>query len=236
MFASGTGSMRGPRVKTPLLLLLLLAALTKTVLCDNGDAAADDEAEATEIQEEEAVEAEVVQEVPGADGGGDGNTEISETTPATTDDSPTVAPGPSLPVENIESPIEDDHGSGIRSLPSLDDVPTEATLPYSAGPGDISQKGGEEGLSLIIILIPVVLVVLIIGMIVCGIFINRRWNEKARNQELRKEDPYLDGSSTEKVPMPMFEEDVPSVLELEMEELDQWMKTDDETAKDSTLA
>ncbi|XP_049427215.1 transmembrane protein 154 isoform X2 [Epinephelus fuscoguttatus] len=215
MFASGTGSMRGPRVKTPLLLLLLLAALTKTVLCDNGDAAADDEAEATEIQEEEAVEAEVVQEVPGADGGGDGNTEISETTPATTDDSPTVAPGPSLPVENI---------------------PTEATLPYSAGPGDISQKGGEEGLSLIIILIPVVLVVLIIGMIVCGIFINRRWNEKARNQELRKEDPYLDGSSTEKVPMPMFEEDVPSVLELEMEELDQWMKTDDETAKDSTLA
>ncbi|XP_049901172.1 transmembrane protein 154 isoform X2 [Epinephelus moara] len=228
MFASGTGSMRGPRVKTPLLLLLLLllAALTKTVLCDNGDTTAADEAEATEIQEEEAVEAEVVQQDPGADGGGDGDTEISETTPATTDDSPTVAPDPSLPVENIESPIEDDHGSGIRSLPALDDVRTDATPPYSMGPGDISQKGGEEGLSLIIILIPVVLVVLIIGMIVCGIFINRRWNEKARNQELRKEDPYLDGSSTEKVPMPMFEEDVPSVLELEMEELDQWMKTD----------
>ncbi|XP_049901174.1 transmembrane protein 154 isoform X3 [Epinephelus moara] len=217
MFASGTGSMRGPRVKTPLLLLLLLllAALTKTVLCDNGDTTAADEAEATEIQEEEAVEAEVVQQDPGADGGGDGDTEISETTPATTDDSPTVAPDPSLPVENIR---------------------TDATPPYSMGPGDISQKGGEEGLSLIIILIPVVLVVLIIGMIVCGIFINRRWNEKARNQELRKEDPYLDGSSTEKVPMPMFEEDVPSVLELEMEELDQWMKTDGETAKDSMLA
>ncbi|XP_033479187.1 transmembrane protein 154 isoform X2 [Epinephelus lanceolatus] len=213
MFASGTGSMRGPRVKTPLLLLLLLAALTKTVLCDDRDAAAADGPEATEIQEEEAVEAEIVQQDPGADSGGD--TEISETTPATTDDSPTVAPDPSLPVENI---------------------PTDATPPYSTGPGEISQKGGEEGLSLIIILIPVVLVVLIIGMIVCGIFINRRWNEKARNQELRKEDPYLDGSSTEKVPMPMFEEDVPSVLELEMEELDQWMKTDGETAKDSTLA
>lgn len=62
----------------------------------------------------------------------------------------------------------------------------------------------------------------------------------------------MDGSSTEKVPMyvilmpmflrllyfrllivftvcdfrPMFEEDVPSVLELEMEELDDWMKKD----------
>lgn len=40
----------------------------------------------------------------------------------------------------------------------------------------------EEGLSPIIILIPVVLVVVIIGMIVCGIFINRRWNSKAKCQ------------------------------------------------------
>ncbi|KAM6941485.1 transmembrane protein 154 [Lycodopsis pacificus] len=90
----------------------------------------------------------------------------------------------------------------------------------------------EEVLSPMVILIPVVLVVIIIGMIVCGIFINRRWNEKVRNQELRKEDPYLDGSSTEKVPMPMFEEDVPSVLELEMEELGQWMKKDVEPEED----
>ncbi|XP_047435495.1 transmembrane protein 154 isoform X4 [Mugil cephalus] len=87
-----------------------------------------------------------------------------------------------------------------------------------------------------IILIPVVLVVLIIGIIVCGIFINRRWNRNARHQDLSKEDPCLDGSSAEKVPMPMFEEDVPSVLELEMEELDQWMKKDGESAEDSTHA
>lgn len=40
----------------------------------------------------------------------------------------------------------------------------------------------DEGLSPIIILIPVVLVVVIIGMIVCGIFINRRWNSKAKSQ------------------------------------------------------
>uniref|UniRef100_A0A8C4I5D4 Transmembrane protein 154 n=1 Tax=Dicentrarchus labrax TaxID=13489 RepID=A0A8C4I5D4_DICLA len=88
----------------------------------------------------------------------------------------------------------------------------------------------EESLSFIIILIPVVLVVLIISMIVCGIFINRRWNKK-----LKQEDPYLDGCSTEKVPMPMFEEDVPSVLELEMEELDQWMKKDAKVTAGWTL-
>ncbi|XP_006796134.1 transmembrane protein 154 [Neolamprologus brichardi] len=91
----------------------------------------------------------------------------------------------------------------------------------------------SPGLDPIIIIIPAVLVVIIICMIVCGIFINRRWNKQKRNPDLSKEDPYLDGSSTEKVPMPMFEEDVPSVLELEMEELDEWMKKDGETAEDS---
>lgn len=47
---------------------------------------------------------------------------------------------------------------------------------------ETTTPGIEDGLTTIIILIPVVLVVLIIGMIVCGIYINRRWNQKARNQ------------------------------------------------------
>ncbi|XP_042341625.1 transmembrane protein 154 isoform X3 [Plectropomus leopardus] len=188
MFASGTGSMRGPRVKTPLLFLLLLTALTRTEI--------------------PLTSADAFSELP---------------------------PDPSATEEPLESPVEDDTGSGLRSLYLPVDEPTESTV----GPdftGSTFTPKLEEGLSLIIILIPVVLVVLIIGMIVCGIFINRKWNKKVRDQELRKEDPYLDGSSTEKVPMPMFEEDVPSVLELEMEELGQWMKKDGETLQDSTLA
>ncbi|XP_041839822.1 transmembrane protein 154 isoform X1 [Melanotaenia boesemani] len=80
------------------------------------------------------------------------------------------------------------------------------------------QDDGSSTITLII----VVLAVVILGMIVGGISFFCQRNKKAINQE----DPYLDGSSTEKVPMPMFEEDVPSVQELEMEELDQWMKKD----------
>ncbi|XP_035515658.1 transmembrane protein 154 [Morone saxatilis] len=133
----------------------------------------------------------------------------------------------------------------VPKITTDEDVTDEKTTEEDNGSGDTQDTGEtendpnmtntqeDEGLSLIIILIPVVLVVLIIGMIVCAIFINRRWNKKGRNQELRQEDPYLDGSSTEKVPMPMFEEDVPSVLELEMEELDQWMKKDGETTEDT---
>ncbi|XP_061534655.1 transmembrane protein 154 isoform X1 [Phycodurus eques] len=83
-----------------------------------------------------------------------------------------------------------------------------------------------EGLSITVILIPVALVVFIIVIIMFALFLKRRFNIEAAVQDSRKDDPYLDGSSTEKVPMPMFEEDVPSVLELEMEELDQWMIKD----------
>ncbi|XP_031719132.1 transmembrane protein 154 [Anarrhichthys ocellatus] len=198
MFVSGTGSMRGPRMKTPLLLLLLLllTTLTGTVLCENEDDGTD-----TETHDEDTADE-----------------QVEETDPSYYD--ATSAPDPT------------EHYSDSEQTTSPQDYESSETTVDSnvTGPTDVPEE--EEVLSPIVILIPVVLVVIIIGMIVCGIFINRRWNEKVRNQELRKEDPYLDGSSTEKVPMPMFEEDVPSVLELEMEELGQWMKEDVEPAED----
>nr|XP_024003155.1 transmembrane protein 154 [Salvelinus alpinus] len=83
----------------------------------------------------------------------------------------------------------------------------------------------EDSLSLTFVLVPVVLVVVIIAMVVGVVMINRRWNRKEKsNSDNVEEDKYLHGSDdTENVPMPMFEDDVPSVLELEMEDLEQWM-------------
>ncbi|XP_068445313.1 transmembrane protein 154 [Clinocottus analis] len=207
MFA---GSMRGPRMKTPLLLLLLLlTALTGTGVCQDEYDGADPD---TDTPEEEAV-------VPEPD---------VETELSSEPSDPEATAAPEDPPPDYPIPEEDPgsgHGNETFDL-TLDGNATDST-----------EDGGDtESLSLIIILIPVVLVVVIISMIVCGIFINRRCNQKARNQGLRKEDPYLDGSSTEKVPMPMFEEDVPSVLELEMEDFDQWMKKDVEPVEDSIHA
>ncbi|XP_008304437.1 transmembrane protein 154 [Stegastes partitus] len=205
MSASWPGNMRGPWLKTPLLLLLLLlTSLTGTVLCDEDEGAEPETGTEDEVSDPEAVD--------------DAATEIPATDP-----SPTETEGSDPAEENTV-----DH-SGDETYSDVPLVTTE----YSNVTDWTAESEDEEGLNPIIILIPVVLVVVIIGMIVCGIFINRRWNKKARNQELSKEDPYLDGSSTEKVPMPMFEEDVPSVLELEMEELDQWMKKDGGAAEDS---
>ncbi|XP_015239333.1 PREDICTED: transmembrane protein 154 [Cyprinodon variegatus] len=117
--------------------------------------------------------------------------------------------------------------------------PVNTSEPDTAsGSGDIDEQAvSDQGVSgttvspeepdyTTYILIAVVAVVVIAGAIICGIVIMHRHRQKGGNKELSKVDPVLDGSSTEKVPMPMFEEDVPSVLELEMDELDQWMKKD----------
>ncbi|KAM9857347.1 transmembrane protein 154 [Aulostomus maculatus] len=199
MSASWPGNMRGPQGKTPLLLLLLLVTtLAGTVFCqDYGDESD------TETHEEEAGEEATAEDEPEV-------IESLETTSSIPDISPTSNPINIL--VTVEEPITDvGSGAGAEDPTSLDPTATPS---------------GETVLTPTIILIPVVLVVLIIAMIVFGICIKRKWDTDARNQDSRKEDPYLDGSSTEKVPMPMFEEDVPSVLELEMDELDQWMKKD----------
>lgn len=205
MSASGPCNMRGPRLKTSLLLFLLLTTLTQTVLCD-------EDADTTVAAEEGPVDQEEVAD------GDTGTTALPDA--ASTSNLPATAD------------TEEENGSG-QSPMNLDETTPD---PSVSDPTSLPEGGEDEGLSPIIILIPVVLVVVIIGMIVCGIFINRRWNNKARDQELQKEDPYLDGPDTEKVPMPMFEEDVPSVLELEMEELGQWIKKDGDAAEDSKQA
>ncbi|XP_043971659.1 transmembrane protein 154 isoform X1 [Gambusia affinis] len=91
---------------------------------------------------------------------------------------------------------------------------------------DQSGTSDDETLDQSILIGAVVAGAIIGAIIIVGGVIWCRCSKNAGNQELTKEDPHLDGPSSEKVPMPMFEEDVPSVLELEMDELDQWMKKD----------
>ncbi|XP_019956826.2 transmembrane protein 154 isoform X1 [Paralichthys olivaceus] len=218
MSASRPANMRGPRVKTPLLLLLLLVliSLTGTALCQTEDDDAGLEANAPEEHTEDLEP-----------------TVTTETTEIPTDYDAPPAPDPSSTDDQVTEDIYND-GSGTDHTKF--DESTSAGIELSGITEDPTPGDDAENLGPIIIAVLVVLVVVIIGVIVCGIFISRKWNSKKRNQELRKEDPYLDGSSTEKVPMPMFEEDVPSVLELEMEEFDQWMAKDSETAEDSNHA
>ncbi|KAK2908816.1 hypothetical protein Q8A67_004653 [Cirrhinus molitorella] len=82
----------------------------------------------------------------------------------------------------------------------------------------------EDPKPIIMIIILLVLTLVIITVIVCVVMFYRRWRVKVA--EDTNEDPYLDHGDHEKVPMPMFEDDIPSVMELEMEDLENWMTKD----------
>ncbi|XP_013876144.1 transmembrane protein 154 isoform X4 [Austrofundulus limnaeus] len=120
-----------------------------------------------------------------------------------------------LPVTQQQDQMEGTADSGSGSSADVEYVNST----------DLAEE--EKELDLLTILIPAILGVVLLVAIVCGtVIIKRQCSKNSTSQEQSKEDPYLDGSSTEKVPMPMFEEDVPSVLELEMDELDKWMQKD----------
>ncbi|KAL7841237.1 hypothetical protein SRHO_G00249280 [Serrasalmus rhombeus] len=81
----------------------------------------------------------------------------------------------------------------------------------------------EEALSdftVIMVALVLVLVLILMAIFIAAVLISRKKREITNGL---KEDPYLDAEGREKVPMPMFEEDVPSVMELEMEDLEKWM-------------
>ncbi|XP_077379705.1 transmembrane protein 154 isoform X2 [Festucalex cinctus] len=203
-------SMRGRRRNTSLFLLLLwLLTGTWTGSVSSQDEVTEEESQIVEEVTEDQGHVVVVEDTK------------TEPTLSSPDASATLGPSPTQEgVSDSEiAPGEktEDVGSGVDSPGSTDDPNSlDSTL---------SPKN-EEGLNITLILIPVALVVFIIVIVMFALFLRRRFKMEAAVRESRKDDPYLDGSSTEKVPMPMFEEDVPSVLELEMEELDQWMIKD----------
>ncbi|XP_041729041.2 transmembrane protein 154 isoform X2 [Coregonus clupeaformis] len=155
----------------------------------------------------------------------DPETENDAVIPTVSDATPT--PEPYVSTESPSEGYETKAETGSGDSPGVN-VQDEDNLKSSEAPL-------EESLSHTFILVPVVLVVIIIAMVVGIIIINRRWNQKEKsNSDNVEEDKYLHGSDdTEKVPMPMFEDDVPSVLEMEMEDLEQWMTKDGGVRMDS---
>ncbi|XP_028314501.1 transmembrane protein 154 isoform X3 [Gouania willdenowi] len=211
MSAFWPGNMRGLQLRIPVLLLLMLwlSSLSTTVFCqDNEDGNTDSEAVPPEEEEFEET--------------------ATDTTTTELDGSLATSPSSSVDPGLVSDDFEKlGSGDDEKKSPYFDpNEETSFTNTYSEQTDSTFTSDEENGLNLTTILIPVVVGVLIISIIVCGVIANRKWSQKATNKQSVTDDPFLDGTSTEKVPMPMFEEDVPSVLELEMDELDQWIKKD----------
>ncbi|KAK2865821.1 hypothetical protein Q7C36_001877 [Tachysurus vachellii] len=79
----------------------------------------------------------------------------------------------------------------------------------------------DPGMMFMIIAVCLTLTLILVVATVGLVIVCRR--RKRNTADPEKDDPYLNDDFGEKVPMPMFEDDMPSVMELEMEDFEKWM-------------
>ncbi|XP_070805258.1 transmembrane protein 154 [Pituophis catenifer annectens] len=108
---------------------------------------------------------------------------------------------------------------------------TENTITESTSP---KETNGNESILTTTVIIGVAVVLLLVLLIILVIFIVRRRKRKqSQEDELGSENGKRSISPSQQVlsssptisPLPIFEEDTPSVMEIEMEELDKWMNS-----------
>ncbi|XP_053475307.1 transmembrane protein 154 isoform X2 [Ictalurus furcatus] len=122
-------------------------------------------------------------------------------------------------IKTLNTTREGKHKSLHKS--SVDDTTVASPEQNNTSPEDAEEE--EKDLQTVFVIIAVCLIlVLVLAAIVAGLLIARR-RRKQNTTDPEKDDPYLDDEDGEKVPMPMFEDDMPSVMELEMEDFEKWM-------------
>ncbi|XP_054238924.1 transmembrane protein 154 [Indicator indicator] len=134
----------------------------------------------------------------------------------------------------------DGSGDGLLILPTVAVTPPPATRPSTTGDHEpvlvtastvessfetkstlsteLDVENNQDSLeaaeqSILIYVVPLVLLVLLLMLII--FFVTHHKRKKSKQEEL----------GSENVKSPIFEEDTPSVMEIEMEELDKWMNS-----------
>ncbi|KAG7461689.1 hypothetical protein MATL_G00193720 [Megalops atlanticus] len=133
-----------------------------------------------------------------------------------------------------ESETEPEGPSGDGELVVAQDEPFPTTRgSFTIKESPYSDPEAEEHMPPYVIAVIAVLVFLIIAVIIAFVITRRRQKNRTPPADVREEE-FLAGDD-EKIPTPKFEEDIPSVLELEMEDLDKWAVKQDSggTATDS---
>ncbi|XP_035746306.1 transmembrane protein 154 isoform X2 [Egretta garzetta] len=115
-----------------------------------------------------------------------------------------------MPPPSTHSSITDDHVPVLVSVSA-----TESSFETETTPSTELDTDSPEAVepSILIYVVPVVLLVLLILLTIFFVMHHKR--KKSKQDEL----------GSENVKSPIFEEDTPSVMEIEMEELDKWMNS-----------
>ncbi|NXT85774.1 TM154 protein, partial [Zapornia atra] len=122
------------------------------------------------------------------------------------------------------SSASDDHESILVSARATERS-SEAESTLSTGLTAVNNQDSLEAAepSILIYVVPVVVLVLLILPI--AFFVVHHKRKKSKQDEL----------GSENVKSPIFEEDTPSVMEIEMEELDKWMNSMNKNADSECL-
>ncbi|KAG7314168.1 hypothetical protein KOW79_022664 [Hemibagrus wyckioides] len=114
----------------------------------------------------------------------------------------------------------------LKSAPKSSVYHTTVVTPDIQGQNNTTQEDDQQeeadSWKMVMIAAVCLTLTLLLAVAAAGLLITCR-RRKKNTADSEKDDPYLDEDFGEKVPMPMFEDDMPSVMELEMEDFEKWM-------------
>ncbi|XP_024613239.1 transmembrane protein 154 isoform X1 [Neophocaena asiaeorientalis asiaeorientalis] len=127
----------------------------------------------------------------------------------------------------LSADIPTDMGSsdGEATVPSIFAAVTTEIFTVSMSPTLINEDAGQLQFILMGLIPVILLAVLLFSVILFLIYRKRKRNKQEPSSRGSQSALQTNDLGSENMKLPIFEEDTPSVMEIEMEELDKWMNS-----------
>ncbi|XP_022455353.1 transmembrane protein 154 isoform X2 [Delphinapterus leucas] len=127
----------------------------------------------------------------------------------------------------LSAEIPTDMGSSDEeaTVPSIFAAVTTEIFTVSMSPTLINEDAGQLQFILMGLIPVVLLAVLLLSVILFVIYRKRKRNKQEPSSRGSQSALQTNDLGSENMKLPIFEEDTPSVMEIEMEELDKWMNS-----------
>ncbi|XP_032488605.1 transmembrane protein 154 isoform X1 [Phocoena sinus] len=127
----------------------------------------------------------------------------------------------------LSADIPTDMGSsdGEATVPSIFAAVTTEIFTVSMSPTLINEDAGQLQFILMGLIPVILLAVLLFSVILFVIYRKRKRNKQEPSSRGSQSALQTNDLGSENMKLPIFEEDTPSVMEIEMEELDKWMNS-----------
>ena len=129
------------------------------------------------------------------------------------------------PEHSAEIPLEVESQDEGTVTPSAFAAVTTETLPANISFPLIEEDGAQAEFMLMVLVPSILLALLLLSVVFLVIHRKRKRNKREPSSQGSHSALQTNELASENVKVPIFEEDTPSVMEIEMEELDKWMNS-----------